>query len=205
MQSLGSIMNVGMNKILISSSEAAVSVFGVYYKMQTFVFMPVFGVTQAQSIIVGYNYGARKPQRMQQVIKLALISGVLIMLTGTAIVHLFPEMILGLFSAGADMMAIGVHALRVMTMAFAISAVGIILGDALTGMGIGYISAINSFIRQILVLLPLAYLLMHIVGIYGIWYAFVISEFASLTFTLVSFRKLWRRKVKPLENDSAFA
>lgn len=205
MQSLGSIMNVGMNKILISSSEAAVSVFGVYYKMQTFVFMPVFGVTQAQSIIVGYNYGARKPQRMQQVIKLALISGVLIMLTGTAIVHLFPEMILGLFSAGADMMAIGVHALRVMTMAFAISAVCIILGDALTGMGIGYISAINSFIRQILVLLPLAYLLMHIVGIYGIWYAFVISEFASLTFTLVSFRKLWRRKVKPLENDSAFA
>lgn len=85
MQSLGSIMNVGMNKILISSSEAAVSVFGVYYKMQTFVFMPVFGVTQAQSIIVGYNYGARKPQRMQQVIKLALISGVLSMLTGTAI------------------------------------------------------------------------------------------------------------------------
>lgn len=205
MQSLGSIMNVGMNKILISSSEAAVSVFGVYYKMQTFVFMPVFGVTQAQSIIVGYNYGARKPQRMRQVIKLALISGVLIMLTGTAIVHLFPEMILGLFSAGADMMAIGVHALRVMTMAFAISAVCIILGDALTGMGIGYVSAINSFIRQILVLLPLAYLLMHIVGIDGIWYAFVISEFASLTFTLVSFRKLWRRKVKPLENDSAFA
>ena len=200
MQSLGSIM-----KILISSSEAAVSVFGVYYKMQTFVFMPVFGVTQAQSIIVGYNYGARKPQRMRQVIKLALISGVLIMLTGTAIVHLFPEMILGLFSAGADMMAIGVHALRVMTMAFAISAVCIILGDALTGMGIGYVSAINSFIRQILVLPPLAYLLMHIVGIDGIWYAFVISEFASLTFTLVSFRKLWRRKVKPLENDSAFA
>ena len=205
MQSLGSIMNVGMNKILISSSEAAVSVLGVYYKMQTFVFMPVFGVTQAQSIIVGYNYGARKPQRMRQVIKLALISGVLIMLTGTAIVHLFPEMILGLFSAGADMMAIGVHALRVMTMAFAISAVCIILGDALTGMGIGYVSAINSFIRQILVLPPLAYLLMHIVGIDGIWYAFVISEFDSLTFTLVSFRKLWRRKVKPLENDSAFA
>ncbi|MDO5778063.1 MAG: MATE family efflux transporter [Eubacteriales bacterium] len=144
MQSLGSIMNVGMNKILIEDSEAAVSVFGVYYKMQTFVFMPVFGVTQAQSIIVGYNYGAKNTQRMRRVIKLALISGILIMSAGTAIVHLFPEKLLDLFSAGEDMMTIGVHALRVMTMPFCLSAICIILGDALNGMGIGYVSAINS-------------------------------------------------------------
>lgn len=203
MQSLGSIMNVGMNKILIADSEAAVSVFGVYYKMQTFVFMPVFGVTQAQSIIVGYNYGAQKPQRMRQAIKLALISGVAIMFTGTAIVHLFPEKLLGLFSAGEDMLAIGVHALRIMTMPFTLSAICIILGDALTGMGIGYVSAINSFIRQILVLLPLAYILMHTVGINGIWYSFVISEFASLSFTLICFKKLWRKKVAPLQEHTA--
>ena len=195
MQSLGSIMNVGMNKILIADSEAAVSVFGVYYKMQTFVFMPVFGVTQAQSIIVGYNYGAQKPQRMRQVIKLALVSGIFIMFAGTAVVHLFPEKLLGLFSAGEDMMTIGAHALRVMTMPFCLSAICIILGDALTGMGIGYVSAINSFIRQILVLLPLAYLLMHTAGLYGIWYAFVISEFVSLMITLILFQKLWRKKV----------
>lgn len=188
-------MNVGMNKILIADSEAAVSVFGVYYKMQTFVFMPVFGVTQAQSIIVGYNCGAQKPQRMRQVIKLALVSGIFIMFAGTAVVHLFPEKLLDLFSAGEDMMTIGAHALRVMTMPFCLSAICIILGDALTGMGIGYVSAINSFIRQILVLLPLAYLLMHPAGLYGIWYAFVISEFVSLMVTLILFQKLWRKKV----------
>lgn len=199
MQSLGSIMNVGMNKILIAESQAAVSVFGVYYKMQSFVFMPVFGLTQAQSIIVGYNYGARRPQRMRQVIRLALGSGVAIMFTGTALVHLFPEPVLGLFSAGPDMLAIGVHALRVMTMPFVLSAVCIILGDALTGMGIGYVSAANSFIRQILVLLPVAYLLMHTVGVDGIWYAFVVSEFASLAVTLMLFQKLWQKKVRPLE------
>ena len=192
-------MNVGMNKILIAESQAAVSVFGVYYKMQSFVFMPVFGLTQAQSIIVGYNFGARRPQRMRQVIRLALGSGVAIMFAGTALVHLFPEPVLGLFSAGPDMLAIGVHALRVMTMPFVLSAVCTILGDALTGMGIGYVSAANSFIRQILVLLPVAYLLMHTVGVDGIWYAFVVSEFASLAVTLVLFQKLWQKKVRPLE------
>lgn len=203
MQSLGSLMNVGMNKILMAESEAAVAVFGVYYKMQSFVFMPVFGLTQAQSIIVGYNYGARKPDRMRQVIKLALVSGVIIMFTGTAVVHLVPQAILGLFSAGEDMLAIGVHALRVMTMPFFLSAVCIILGDALTGMGIGYVSAANSFIRQILVLLPAAWVLMQLGGVSAIWYAFVLSEFASLTVTLILFRKLWRSKVSRLKTAAA--
>ncbi len=198
MQSLGSVMNVGMNKILIAESEAAVSVFGVYYKMHTFVFMPVFGVTQAQSIIVGYNYGARKKKRMKQVIKWALCSSVLLMFMGTAIVHLFPDKILALFSAGKDMQMIGIHALRIMTMAFPISAICIILGDALTGMGIGYVSAVNSFIRQILILLPAAYLLVQIVGISGIWYAFTLSEISSLVVTLILFCRLWEKQTADL-------
>ena len=100
-------------------------------------------------------------------------------------------------------MTIGVHALSVMTMPFCLSAICIILGDALTGMGIGYVSAINSFIRQILVLLLLAYILMHTVGLSGIWYAFVISEFSSLTVTLILFRKLWREKVAPMQEQPA--
>ena len=199
MQSLGSIMNVGMNKLLISESETAVSVFGVYYKMQTFVFMPVFGITQAQSVIVGYNYGAKNPVRMRQTIKLAVQAGTVVMLVGTAVVHLFPQAILALFSAGPEMMAIGVHALRVVSMPFVLSAACIVLGDALTGMGIGYVSAINSFIRQLLVLLPAAWLLMRWLGLDAVWYAFVLSEFASLSYTLVMFRKLWRQKVTPLE------
>ena len=120
------------------------------------------------------------------------------MFAGTAIVHLFPDKILELFSAGEDMQVIGIHALRIMTMAFPISAVCIILGDALTGMGIGYVSAVNSFIRQILILLPVAYLLMRLVGISGIWYAFTISEFSSLLVTLLLFCRLWKKKVSDI-------
>lgn len=199
MQSLGSVMNVGMNKLLIADSETAVSVFGVYYKMQTFVFMPVFGITQAQSVIVGYNYGAKRPDRMRHTIKLAVQAGTLIMLLGTAVVHLFPQAILALFNAGPEMISIGVHALRVVSMPFVLSAACIVLGDALTGMGIGYVSAVNSFIRQLLVLLPAAWVLMRFLGIDWVWYAFVLSEFASLSYTLVMFRRIWRQKVTPLE------
>lgn len=199
MQSLGSVMNVGMNKLLIADSETAVSVFGVYYKMQTFVFMPVFGITQAQSVIVGYNYGAKRPDRMRHTIKLAVQAGTLIMLLGTAVVHLFPQAILALFNAGPEMISIGVHALRVVSMPFVLSAACIVLGDALTGMGIGYVSAVNSFIRQLLVLLPAAWVLMRFLGIDWVWYAFVLSEFASLSYTLVLFRRIWRQKVTPLE------
>lgn len=203
MQSLGSVMNVGMNKLLIARSETAVSVFGVYYKMQTFVFMPVFGITQAQSVIVGYNYGAGNPGRMRQAIRLAVQAGTLIMGLGTAVVHLFPGAILGLFSAGPEMLAIGVHALRVTSMPFVLSATCIILGDALTGMGIGYVSAVNSFIRQLLVLMPAAWLLMRWLGLDAVWYAFVLSEFASLGYTVILFRRLWRQKVVPLEQAAA--
>jgi Na+-driven multidrug efflux pump len=118
---------------------------------------------------------------------------------GTIIVQLFPEQILGLFSAGPQMLEIGVHALRVASFAFLMSASCIILGDALTGMGVGYVSAINSFIRQLLVLLPLAWLFMHYFGLPAIWYAFIISECASLSFTIVMFIRIWREKVTPLE------
>lgn len=205
MQSLGSLMNVGMNKTLIAESETAVSVFGVYYKMQTFVFMPVFGITQAQSVIVGYNFGAQRPARMRQTIRLSILAGTLIMGLGTAVVHLFPEMILKLFSAGPEMMAIGVHALRVATIPFMLSAACIILGDALTGMGIGYVSAVNSFIRQILVLLPAAWLLLRVFGLDALWYAFVLSEFASLAYTAALFLRIWRQKVAPLEREAQTA
>ena len=136
---------------------------------------------------------------MRQTIKLAVQAGTVVMLVGTAVVHLFPQAILAMFSAGPEMMAIGVHALRVVSMPFVLSAACIVLGDALTGMGIGYVSAINSFIRQLLVLLPAAWLLMRWLGLDAVWYAFVLSEFASLSYTLVMFRKLWRQKVTPLE------
>jgi Na+-driven multidrug efflux pump len=139
---------------------------------------------------------------MRQVIRIAVIAGTLIMGMGTAIVQLFPQQILGLFAAGEQMLEIGVHALRVTSISFLMSASCIILGDALTGMGIGYVSAVNSFIRQLLVLLPLAWLFMHFFGLPAIWYAFIVSECASLSFTIVMFVRIWRKKVKPMEEQT---
>lgn len=199
MQSIGSLMDIGMNKILISVSDAAVSVFGIYFKVHSFVFMPVVGTAQGMVPIVGYNYGAKRPDRMKQALKLGVIVAVCIMAMGTAFFQLFPETILSWFSATEEVYAIGIPALRITSMPFVLAASCIVLGDALTGMGIGYVSAINSFLRQILVLLPLAYVLERFCGLDYVWYAFVASEVCSLSYTIMMFTRIWKKKVKPLE------
>ena len=202
MMGMGSLMNVGMNKILIAISDTAVSVFGIYYKLQNFVFMPVFGITQGMVPIVGYNYGARRPARMKQALKLALVVSAVIMGIGTVVLHLWPEAFLRLFSATEEMYEIGVPALRITSIPFIMSAFCIVLGDFLNGLGIGYVTAVNSFLRQILILLPLAWLFERLFGIHYVWYAFVASEFMSLGYSTVMFFKLWKQKVKPLEADT---
>ena len=199
MMSIGSLMDVGMNKILISVSDTAVSVFGVYYKLQSFVFMPVFGISQGMVPIVGYNYGARRVPRMKQVVRLALFSAFVVMGLGTLLFQLCPRVLLSWFSATEEMYSIGVPALRICSLGFLLSAACIMLGDTLMGMGIGYVSAVNSFLRQIVILLPLAYVLERIWGVESVWYAFVASECMSLTYSTIMFVKLWREKVRPLE------
>ena len=192
MMSIGSLMDVGMNKILISVSDTAVSVFGVYYKLQSFVFMPVFGISQGMVPIVGYNYGARRVPRMKQVVRLALFSAFVVMGLGTLLFQLCPRVLLSWFSATEEMYSIGVPALRICSLGFLLSAACIMLGDTLMGMGIGYVSAVNSFLRQIVIL-------ERVWGVESVWYAFVASEFMSLTYSTIMFVKLWREKVRPLE------
>lgn len=199
MMMIGSVMNVGMNKILITADAVAVSIFGIYYKYQSFVFMPVFGITQGMVPIVGYNYGAKCVSRMKQATKLALCSNVIIMAIGTLIFQLFPRQLLILFNANEEMFSLGIPALRIISIHFIVAAACISLGDTLVGMGIGYVSAINSFLRQLLILLPVAYFLVKVFGVHYVWFAFLASELTSFAFTTVMFIRIWRKKVVPLE------
>lgn len=203
MQSIGSVMNVGMNKILIVFSTTAVAVFGVYYKLQSFVFMPVFGLTQGMVPIIGYNYGAKRPDRLMRAFKLALVIAVCIMTAGTLIFCLLPRQLLGLFDASDEMIRIGVRALRIISLTFIPAAVSIIAGNTMVGMGNGMVSMINSITRQLVVLLPSAYLLASSFGLDYAWYSLPLAEVVALTYSLIMFRREYRRKVLPLEREMA--
>lgn len=198
MQSIGSIMTVGMNKILIAFTETAVSVFGVYFKLQSFVFMPVFGVTNALVPIVGYNYGARSKERIRQATRLALGMVLAIMAAGTLIFQLAPRWLLGLFSASETMIAIGVPALRVISISFCFAGVAITLSSVFQALGDGVLSLIMSVVRQLLLLLPSAYLLAKFVGLDAVWLSFLIAEAASVTLAVLFYRRVYRNKIAKL-------
>lgn len=198
MQSIGSIMSIGMNKILISASDSAVSVFGIYFKLQSFIFMPVFGLTQGLVPIVGYNYGAKRPTRLRQALKLAAVTSASIMAVGLALFQLFPEFFLSMFEADAEMYELGVPALRIISLMFVPAGVSIVLGNVLQGIGNGTVSMVNSILRQLVILLPSAFLLERYAGVHYVWYSFLIAEVVSLVFTVVMFVKVYGLKVAPM-------
>lgn len=198
MQSIGSIMTVGMNKILIAFTETAVSVFGVYFKLQSFVFMPVFGVTNALVPIVGYNYGARSKERIRQATRLALGIVLAIMAAGTLIFQLAPRWLLGLFSASETMIAIGIPALRVISLSFCLAGVAITLSSVFQALGDGVLSLIMSVVRQLFLLLPSAYLLARLVGLDAVWFSFLIAEAASATLAVLFYQRVYRNKIAKL-------
>ncbi len=198
MQSIGSVMTVGMNKILIDFTETAVSVFGVYFKLQSFVFMPVFGVTNALVPIVGYNYGARGKERIRQATRLALGMVLAIMAAGTLLFQLAPHLLLGLFHASPTMIEIGTPALRIISGSFCFAGVAITLSSVFQAMGDGMLSLIMSVVRQLLLLLPSAYLLAKLVGLNAVWFSFLIAEAASVTLAVVFYRRVYRSKIAKL-------
>ena len=160
MVAIGSIMNFGLNKILLwVSGSTAAAVFGVYFKLQSFIFMPIFGLNNGMIPIVAYNYGAAKPDRIKRTIFLAGRAAVIIMAVGTALFWVFPEFFLGLFSASENMMAMGVVALRIISVHFMIAGISIICSSALQALGHGFFSMITSIVRQLVVLLPAAFVL----------------------------------------------
>ena len=203
MNGIGSVMNFGMNQILQGFNEVATGVFGIYYKLQSLFFMPLFGINNATISILAYNYGARKPQRIVHTLKLATAVAVCIMLVGLAVFQLFPQALLGIFNPTEEFLAIGVKALRILCLPFPVAAICISLGASFQALGKGSYSTIVSLCRQLIVLLPAAYLLSLTGDVNNVWWSFPIAEVMSALVTGLLFAKLYRQKVKPLFADEA--
>ena len=191
-------MTYSMNKILIGFSNTAAAVFGVYFKLQSFVFMPIFGLNNGLIPIVAYNYGARKKKRITGAIKYAMIYSVSIMIVGTIIMQIFPAQLLKLFDASDNMLSIGVTALRIISIHFFFAGFDIIIISSLQALGKGLSSMLISFTRQLVVLLPVAYLLSLTGKLAAIWWAFPIAEIFCILASLFFLRRAYNAEIKPM-------
>ena len=190
MQAMTSFMVTAFNAILLPFSSTAVAFFGVYYKLQNFLFMPMNGLGQAAIPIAGYNYGAGRPERILEAGKIIYISACSVSLAGTAVFHLFGGSLLGLFSAGEAMRELGIPALRIISLTFVPAGVTMITGYFASGLGDGITNMAAAFLRQFVPLIPCAFFLARYGGIGRVWYAFWISEAAGLVFALFRLRKM---------------
>ena len=198
MSSVGSAMTFGMNKILITFSSTAVAVFGVYFKLNSFVFMPVFGLNNGMVPIVSYNYGAQNKKRLTKTIKLAIMYAVCIKFIGIMLFQFIPDVLLRLFDASDHMLEIGIPALRVISLSFAFAGICIVISSSLQALGHGFLSMMISITRQLIILLPSAYILAKIGGIHAVWWSFNIAEIASLTLSLLFFKHMYNKIIKHL-------
>lgn len=195
MQAIGSVMTYGMNRILIAFSSTAVAVFGVYFKLQSFIFMPVFGLNNGMVPIIAYNFGAGKKERMLKTLKLSIAYAVGIMLAGFAVFQIFPAALFALFDASETMLVIGVPALRVISISFLFAGFCIVCGSMFQALGNGVYSMIVSIARQLVVLLPVAYLLSLFGNVNYVWWAFPIAEIASMTMTVFFLVRIYRKVI----------
>ena len=198
MNGVGSIMNFGMNQILQSFNETATSVFGIYFKLQSFFFMPLFGLNNATISIIAFNYGARKPERMIKALKISCITAVALMTTGLLVFQLAPDLLLNMFNPSEDFLIMGRAALRSISWSFPIAAVCIVLGACFQALGNGIYSTITSLCRQLVVLLPSAYLLSLTGMVNNVWLSYPIAEIASGSLTCYFFLRIYRQKIAPL-------
>jgi len=203
MNGIGSVMNFGMNQILQGFNEVATGVFGIYFKLQSLFFMPLFGINNATISIIAYNYGARKPKRIIHTLKLATTVAVGIMLVGLAVFQLFPQALLDIFNPTEEFLRIGVKALRILSLPFPVAAVCIALGASFQALSKGSYSTIVSLCRQLIVLLPVAYLLSLTGEVNNVWWAYPIAEVMSALMTGLLFSRLYRQRVKPLFAEAA--
>lgn len=198
MQSIGSVMTFGMNKILLAFSSTAAAVFGVYFKLNSFIFMPIFGLNNGMVPIVAYNYGARKKERITKVIKLSVITATAVMLIGLALFWIIPGQLLGLFNASEHMLSIGIPALRVISLSFIFAGYCIIIGSVFQALGNAVYSMIISLARQLIVILPVAYLLARFMGLHAVWWSIPIAEIVSVVMTTYFFKRVFNEKLKNL-------
>ena len=198
MVAIGSVMNFGMNQILQGFSETATGIFAIYFKLQSFFFMPLFGINNATISIVAFNYGARNPDRITGTLKRACLTSLCIMILGLLAFQFVPDLLLGIFNPSDEFLRIGQRALRIISFCFPAAAVGISLGASFQALGNGIYSTITSLCRQLIVLLPAAYLLSFTGEVNSVWWSFPIAEVFSLAVTLFFYLRIYTRKVKPL-------
>lgn len=190
MQAIGSIMTFVVNNILLSVSTTAVAFFGVYYKLQNFLMMPINGLGQAAIPIVGYNYGAKKIERVHQTWNVLLPTGIIIALCGTIIFCALPKQLLLLFSAGSEMLELGIPALRIISVSFAFAAVTILCGYFASGLGNGIVNMVGAALRQLILLIPCLWLFIRTTGITYGWYTFWIAEPAACIYSYCTSHRL---------------
>ncbi|WP_276904579.1 MATE family efflux transporter [Faecalibaculum rodentium] len=198
LQSIGSIMTFSMNQILISFSTTAAAVLGVYFKLQSFVFMPIFGLNNGMVPIVAYNYGAAKPVRIMKTLKLAIAYALSIMGVGLLLFQLLPGVFLDLFQASDNMKSIGIPALRIISLCFVPAGFGIICGSFFQAMGHGMIAMWVSIVRQLGALIPLAWLLSRTGQLNLVWLAFPLAEIVAVVITTFGLRRVIRTQIRPL-------
>ena len=195
MASIGSIMTFGMNKILMAFTSTATAVFGVYFKLQSFIFMPVFGLNNGLVPIAAYNYGSRKPKRIMKSIKLSIIYAESIMFVGVLMFQFCSAGLLSIFNASDSMLEIGVPALRIISLSFLLAGFGIVCSSVFQALGHGMLSLIVSVLRQLIVLLPAAFLLSRTGVLSAIWCAFPIAEVFSGAVSFIFLRHVYRKEI----------
>ena len=202
MQAIGSLMTYGMNLILISFTSTATAVFGVYFKLQSFIFMPVFGLNNGLVPILAYNYGAGRRDRFIQALKCGILYAVSIMAVGVVIFQTIPAVLLGFFEASGEMLRIGVPALRIICLSFLPAGFGIVCGTAFQALGNAVYSMLVSIARQLVVLLPAAFLLSLLGEVTYVWWAFPIAEIMSLTMTVIFLIRVNNRVIRHIGEDA---
>ena len=198
MSSIGSVMTFGMNKILGVFNSTAVAVFSAYFKLESFVFMPVFGLNNGIVPIIAYNYGARRPDRIAKTARLGVLYGLVIMVVGTLLFCVVPHLLLGIFNASDYMLTLGVPALRIISLSFPFAAFGIVTSSVCQALGKGVLSLTVSVLRQLVLILPVAWLLGQVAGLNAVWLAFPFAEVFSFLLSAFFMAYLFRTIVRPL-------
>ena len=186
-------MTFVVNTILLDVSATAVAFFGIYYKLQNFLMMPINGLGQAAIPIVGYNYGDKNYQRVQQTWKVLLPTGAIIALCGTVIFWGFPGQLLQLFSASQEMLTLGIPALKIISVSFVMAAITILCGYFSSGLGNGIINMVGAAIRQLILLVPCLWIFIKISGLSHSWYAFWIAEIIACIYSYCMSHKLLKK------------
>lgn len=191
---LPSLLVSSLNAILTGYSQIYVVVLGVYYKLQTFLYLPANGIVQGMRPLIGYNYGAKEYKRVKQIYITSLLLTVVIMVFGTFLCFIIPEQLIGLFTTNNETVQAGAFALRIISIGFIISSISVVSSGALEGLGMGIPSFVISFCRYVLIILPFAFLFSSLIGAVGIWHAFWITEFLTAAASYFIYRNAMSRK-----------